>query len=73
MTIVTHDTKDDIVDGLIKDGLLMVDKKGGRKLAKLLKQYEESMESAKKDHLNIWRYGDITADDAREFGVAAAR
>jgi len=73
VTIVTHDTKDDIIDGLIKDGLLMVDKKGGRKLAKLLKQYEESMEAAKKDHLNIWRYGDITADDAREFGVAAAR
>jgi len=23
--------------------------------------------------LNIWRYGDITADDAKEFGVMAPR
>ena len=26
------------------------------------------MSVAKKAHLNIWQYGDITADDAREFG-----
>jgi len=70
VTIVDSVTKDDIVQGLIQDGLLMVEKKGGRKLAKLQKQYEDAMESAKKQHLNIWRYGDITADDAREFGVA---
>lgn len=34
-----------------------------------IKEYEEAMEKAKKDHLNIWRYGDITADDAKEFGT----
>jgi len=31
------------------------------------------VEKAKKEHLNIWRYGDITADDAKEFGVMAPR
>ena len=31
--------------------------------------YLESMESAKKNHLNMWEYGDITADDAKEFGA----
>jgi len=69
VTMVTADTKDDIGMGLVQDGLLMVNKKGGRKLAKLLKQYEEAMETAKKQHLHIWRYGDITVDDAREFGI----
>jgi len=60
---------EDIGKGLIEDGLLMVDKKGGRKLAKLVKEYEEAMGKAKKNHLNIWQYGDITQDDAREFGA----
>merc|ERR1711881_588333 len=31
--------------------------------------YEDAMGRAKKNHLNIWQYGDITQDDAREFGV----
>jgi len=69
VTMATATGKDDIGMGLIHDGLLMVDKKGGRKLAKLLKQYEEAMDFAKKQHLHIWQYGDITADDAREFGI----
>jgi staphylococcal nuclease domain-containing protein 1 len=69
VTMATATGKDDIGMGLVHDGLLMVDKKGGRKLAKLLKQYEEAMDFAKKQHLHIWQYGDITADDAREFGI----
>ena len=52
----------------MSDGLLLVDKKGGRKLATLQKEYEDAMSVAKKAHLNIWQYGDITADDAKEFG-----
>ena len=30
------------------------------------------MAVAKKAHLNIWQYGDITADDAKEFGAKQA-
>jgi len=59
---------EDIAKGLVSDGLLLVDKKGGRKLATLQKEYEDAMSVAKKAHLNIWQYGDITADDAKEFG-----
>jgi staphylococcal nuclease domain-containing protein 1 len=59
----------DVGKALIADGLLMAEKKGGRRLAKLVTAYQEAMDSAKKSHLNIWEYGDITADDAREFGV----
>jgi len=51
----------------------LVDKKGGRRLAKLVASYQEAMEKAKKSHLNIWEYGDITQDDAKEFGVGAPR
>lgn len=68
-TLVDPESKDDLGKTLIADGLLMVEKKGGRRLAKLVNSYIEAMEKAKKSHLNIWEYGDITADDAREFGA----
>lgn len=64
---------EDIGKNLILDGLMLAEKKGGRRLAKLVDSYRDAMESAKKNHLNIWEYGDITADDAKEFGVGARR
>jgi len=64
---------EDIGKNLILDGLMLAEKKGGRKLMKLVDSYRDAMESAKKNHLNIWEYGDITADDAREFGVGVKR
>ena len=64
---------EDIGKNLILDGLMLAEKKGGRKLAKLVDSYRDAMESAKRNHLNIWEYGDITADDAREFGVGGGR
>jgi len=67
--VSAHIGDEDIGKGLVEDGLLMVDKKGGRKLAKLVKEYDDAMARAKKNHLNIWQYGDITQDDAREFGA----
>jgi len=63
----------DVGKGLIREGLLMAEKKGGRRVAKLVDSYLEAMSQAKKEHLNIWRYGDITEDDAREFGVGGQR
>lgn len=32
-------------------------------------QYRDAQEEAKKNHLNMWEYGDITEDDAKEFGI----
>merc|ERR1719242_874892 len=64
---------EDIGKNLILDGLMLAEKKGGRKLMKLVDSYRDAMESAKKNHLNIWEYGDITADDAREFGAPVKR
>jgi len=34
-----------------------------------LKDYKAAEEEAKRKHLCIWQYGDITEDDAREFGM----
>merc|ERR1719166_519298 len=67
--VTVHSGDEDIGKGLVEDGLFLVDRKGGRKFAKMMKEYEDSMQKAKKHHLNIWRYGDITDDDAREFGT----
>lgn len=62
-------TSEDFVKALVADGLLMVEKRGGRRLAKMVDAYLEAQEQAKKSHLNIWEYGDITGDDAKEFGI----
>lgn len=34
-----------------------------------LEDYLDAQAKAKKQHLNIWEYGDITEDDAKEFGL----
>ena len=67
--MTAHLGEEDIGKGLVEDGLFIVDKKSGRKMAKLVKEYDDAMMRAKKNHLNIWQYGDITQDDAREFGA----
>eukprot|EP00092_Neocalanus_flemingeri_P012907 GFUD01013906.1.p1 GENE.GFUD01013906.1~~GFUD01013906.1.p1 ORF type:complete len:911 (-),score=260.11 GFUD01013906.1:493-3225(-) len=71
--VTVHSGDDDVGKGLVEDGLFMVDKMGGRKLSKLVKEYEDAMARAKKYHLNIWQYGDITQDDSREFGAPAPK
>ena len=45
---------EDIGKNLIMDGLMLAEKKGGNKLKKLVDSYRDAMESAKKNHLNIW-------------------
>ena len=51
-------------------GFLLVDKERKEKrLQKLLQEYKKGQDSAKSQRLNLWRYGDFTDDDAREFGM----
>ena len=42
-----------------------------RRLQPLIQEYLKGQEDAKKARLNLWRYGDFTDDDAREFGMTA--
>ena len=69
VSLVDPQNNDDLIKNLVLDGLLMAEKRGGKRLAKLVDSYQEAMASAKKNHLNIWEYGDITQDDAKEFGA----
>uniref|UniRef100_A0A8C5FCE5 Staphylococcal nuclease domain-containing protein 1 n=1 Tax=Gadus morhua TaxID=8049 RepID=A0A8C5FCE5_GADMO len=62
------DTKDDVGLGLVKEGMVMVDVRKEKHLAKMVNEYLTGQESAKSARLNIWRYGDFRADDADEFG-----
>ncbi|RZC41141.1 staphylococcal nuclease domain-containing protein 1, partial [Asbolus verrucosus] len=59
----------DIIMNLISDGLLLVENKKERRQNKLLAAYKEAQEGAKRNHSNIWEYGDITEDDVKEFGL----
>lgn len=61
----------DLVKGLIGDGLLLVEKgfRRNRNVQALIAEYTAAQEVANKKHLCIWEYGDITDDDAKEFGI----
>lgn len=62
-------TDSDIIKNLIQDGLLMLENVKGRRNNKTYDAYKKAQEEAKKNHVNIWEYGDITEDDAKEFGL----
>lgn len=34
-----------------------------------IQQYLSAQDAAKKAHLGVWQYGDITEDDDKEFGL----
>lgn len=39
------------------------------RLSALMAEYRAAQEHAKSSRLNLWRHGDITDDDAVEFGA----
>ena len=51
--MTAHKGDEDIGAELVEDGLLMVDRKGVRKLSIMVKNYEDAMPRAKKNCLNI--------------------
>ncbi|KAG7187759.1 hypothetical protein KM043_016803 [Ampulex compressa] len=67
VTLVDATTNEDIVKKLISDGLLLVQNHRDRRLSKLVEEYKKAEEDAKHKRLNIWRYGDIRADDEKDF------
>ncbi|XP_051162988.1 staphylococcal nuclease domain-containing protein 1 [Leptopilina boulardi] len=68
-TLVDSTSNEDVGKGLIAYGFLIVEKSRDRRLKKLMEDYKAAEDEAKKSRLNIWEYGDITEDDAKEFGV----
>uniref|UniRef100_A0A2M4BCK9 Staphylococcal nuclease domain-containing protein 1 n=1 Tax=Anopheles marajoara TaxID=58244 RepID=A0A2M4BCK9_9DIPT len=71
VTLVDPSTKVDIGEELIADGYLIADKnKKDRRLTKLIADYKEAEQKARKHHKGIWQYGDSTEDQAGEFGLS---
>lgn len=70
VSLVDEIKKTDVAQTLVKEGLLLVENRKERRLQKLVKDFKTAEAEAKKKHLNIWQYGDITEDDAREFGMS---
>ncbi|KAK6171496.1 hypothetical protein SNE40_019673 [Patella caerulea] len=62
------DTKDDVAQSLISQGYLLAERRRERRLAKMVGDYAKAQEKAKSERRNLWRYGDFTEDDAKEFG-----
>lgn len=70
VTLFDPAAKTDIARDLIADGFLIADKtKKDRRLQKLITEYKEAEQSARKNRNGIWQYGDSTEDQAAEFGL----
>lgn len=72
ITLVSESSKIDIGKKLVEDGLLIAMKRRERKLVRTINEYMNAEKVAKENRLNMWQYGDFTADDAREFGFRSA-
>lgn len=71
LTLVDPATKVDIGKELVSDGFLIAEKnKKDRRLQKLINDYKEAEQSARKNRNGIWQYGDSTEDQAGEFGLS---
>ena len=49
--------------------MCLVERRREKRLQSLVSDYCKAQESARKNRLNLWRYGDFTEDDAPEFGA----
>ncbi|CAB3384819.1 Hypothetical predicted protein [Cloeon dipterum] len=61
--------KEDLIKYLLEEGFVLLENRRDRRLKKLMDDYRSSQDQAKKMHARIWQYGDITEDDAAEFGM----
>ncbi|CAH2035335.1 unnamed protein product, partial [Iphiclides podalirius] len=69
VTLLDAATNADIGKNLIKEGLALMEPTREYRLAGLISEYRAAQEHAKSSRLNLWRHGDITEDDAIEFGA----
>ncbi|KAG6452178.1 staphylococcal nuclease domain-containing protein 1 [Manduca sexta] len=69
VTLVDPVANVDLAKNLIKEGLVLMETTRDYKLLPLIAEYRAAQDLAKSSRLNLWRHGDITEDDAIEFGV----
>jgi len=68
VSLLFNDNKEDVAQAMLAEGLLIAEPRREKRLAKLVEEYVKAQDKAKAARLNLWRYGDFTEDDAREFG-----
>ncbi|KAK3585672.1 hypothetical protein CHS0354_020238 [Potamilus streckersoni] len=68
VSLLFPDKKEDVAQVLIAGGWVLVEARKEKRLAKIVSDYIKAQESAKSKRLNLWRYGDFTEDEAKEFG-----
>ncbi|GFS55544.1 staphylococcal nuclease domain-containing protein 1 [Trichonephila inaurata madagascariensis] len=68
VTLVTPDEKENIGKKLIEKGYVLAEKRREKKYQTIINEYVSAQDLAKKNRVNLWVYGDITEDDAKEFG-----
>lgn len=54
---------EDIGKGLIKDGFAYFEPRKGERYRSICQEYQEAMDEAKKEHRNLWEYGDAREDE----------
>ncbi|XP_050360776.1 staphylococcal nuclease domain-containing protein 1 [Nymphalis io] len=69
VTLVDPTTNADIGKNLIREGLVVMENTHEYRLSIMLAEYRAAQDHAKISRLNLWRHGDITDDDAVEFGA----
>jgi len=69
VTLSNPDKKRDLAATLLTLGVALVDKRREKRLQKLVHEYTLAQDTARKNRVNLWRYGDLTEDDAPEFGA----
>jgi len=69
VTLTNPETKADLARTLLSYGVCLVERRREKRLQNLINDYCNAQESARKNRLNLWRYGDFTEDDAPEFGA----
>eukprot|EP01137_Pigoraptor_chileana_P032464 Opistho-2@21860 len=63
-----EDGAGDITRVVLAEGLGLLERRRERRFASLIQDYAAAQDSAKAARLSMWQYGDLTADDAKEFG-----
>lgn len=61
MTLHVDDS--DVGRELIADGYAFFEPRRGERYAEICKEYQEAMDKAKNEHLNLWEYGDARDDE----------
>jgi len=70
VTMTDAESKEDVGKNLVAEGIALTDHRKEKRFAKVMAEYHKAQDLAKKNRLNLWRYGDFREDDAKEFGFS---